>query len=281
MTVVKLPVEILERIVSLLWIKIDDFRKLPSDFDPVVYEEQARHQYLTAVGLRLTRLRDEILVDDATFSIYNAAIHGHKYGQPLELGNAVDLASAEGHLNVLDWWNSSGWPMQYTALAVDAAPTPEVLSWWRNSGLELKYSEESMDMLEAGQADTKALSWWLQQKDLKLKYSARAMDRAGTTEVLDWWFASGLELEWTEDSMDQTDAIAILDWWVQSPLECRFSSRAIRGSSLHVLMWWKARMESGDLRVKFDYAHVLQNIEMLENPLGSDSDSSESEELPW
>ncbi|ORZ33479.1 hypothetical protein BCR44DRAFT_1462417 [Catenaria anguillulae PL171] len=63
-------------------------------------------------------------------------------GTPIEYGHeAMDIASAYGQLDVLQWFAGSGLELKYTAVALDSAiraQNDEVVSWWMESGLEVK-----------------------------------------------------------------------------------------------------------------------------------------------
>jgi hypothetical protein len=57
--------------------------------------------------------------------------------------DALDFASANGHINVLEWWFKSVLELKYTDRALIWASYNghiNVLEWWFNSGLPLKYS---------------------------------------------------------------------------------------------------------------------------------------------
>src|SRR5271154_5506634 len=55
---------------------------------------------------------------------------------------SMDLASKNGHVNVLQWWKDSGLVLIYDYTAMEWASENgrvNVLQWWKDSGLELIY----------------------------------------------------------------------------------------------------------------------------------------------
>ncbi|KAI8801494.1 hypothetical protein BJ742DRAFT_578790 [Cladochytrium replicatum] len=147
---------------------------------------------------------------------------------------AIDEASANGHINVLDWWlnrdDDSTWKPQisWTSAAIDMASANghvEVLKWWHN-------------------VSTRNPNW-------KLKWTKKAMDLASQTghvASLEWWKSSGLELKWSENVMDfasQTGVVESLEWWKSSGLEMKWNENAIvvafQNGHSNVLAWWKGQ----------------------------------------
>jgi len=76
--------------------------------------------------------------DNLTKEYYNSELY---YTE-----NAMDYASANGHIKVLEWWKNSGFILKYSESAMHmAAKAGNVcsLDWWVNSGLELKYDRNT------------------------------------------------------------------------------------------------------------------------------------------
>uniref|UniRef100_A0A6C0EB92 Ankyrin repeat protein n=1 Tax=viral metagenome TaxID=1070528 RepID=A0A6C0EB92_9ZZZZ len=52
---------------------------------------------------------------------------------------ALTLPTIYGHVNVLEWWKNSGFPLKYDPLVLNfylkRFKNSEVLQWWQNSGL--------------------------------------------------------------------------------------------------------------------------------------------------
>ncbi|KAI9317783.1 hypothetical protein DFJ73DRAFT_880348 [Zopfochytrium polystomum] len=138
---------------------------------------------------------------------------------------AINEASAEGRIAMLQWWKESGLPLKYGSRAiVDASFNGhiKVLHWWKKSGLALEYSTRTLDSASAcGRTDL--LQWWKDSR-LKLEYSKWAMHAAsewGHVPVLQWWVESGLKLKYDIDAVDVADRNGhsdVVEWWRDSKL---------------------------------------------------------------
>lgn len=183
---------------------------------------------------------------------------------------AIDIASANGHTDVLDWWLTSKFQLAYSIDSVDLASQNghvNVLDWWVRSGLELKYTEKAMCT-----AHLKVLEWWMRSGTdssirLKLKYSEYAVihaTRYGHIDILKWWvaFVPSVDMRKTYQSDVNPDGVHdpkvvfacviddasayghtnVLNWWVESGLEFAYSANAIdlasQNGHLNVLEWW-------------------------------------------
>ena len=127
--------------------------------------------------------------------------------------DALVLASQNGQIMVLDWWQHAsrrfGLQLQYDNDAMTLASRVgqiAVLNWWKHSGLELKYDQNAlMEASEMGQITV--LNWWL-TSNLELRYDQGTLISAAThghDHVLDWWFSSGLELIYDEFSTEHSN----------------------------------------------------------------------------
>lgn len=90
---------------------------------------------------------------------------------------AMNLASLNGHLRVLDWWvtfgKESGLPLKYSKRAMNLASCYgrfDILNWWFGSGLHLKYGD-----------------WLINNASFDNKFA-----------VLEWWINSGLRIKFNE-----------------------------------------------------------------------------------
>ena len=173
---------------------------------------------------------------------------------------SMNVASANGHVDVLEWWKNSGLELKYTAKAIKVASLNghiDVLEWWKNSGLKLKYYHLIIeDASNYGNIDV--LEWW-KKSGLELTYNYRIIDNAsenGRVDMLEWWKNSGLELKYSQYAIDNASEqghINILEWWKNSGLILQYTKNAMNTASNHgnvdVLKWWK---NSG---LKLKYSH--------------------------
>jgi len=163
---------------------------------------------------------------------------------------AMDGASREGQIAVLDWWKDTGLPLKWTHRALDDASSRvhvAVLNWWKSSGLQMKY-DFAMDYASA-EGHVEILSWW-KESNLPLSYGTGAMDWAsqnGHVQVLQWWKCSGLALEWTTEGVDlasRNGRVDVLEWWKHSGLNVKWTEYAKTSGYRAVLDWWRANEDT-------------------------------------
>ncbi|RDA90997.1 hypothetical protein CP533_3125 [Ophiocordyceps camponoti-saundersi (nom. inval.)] len=148
---------------------------------------------------------------------------------------AVDGASKNGHVRVLDWWwRRSGLPLRYTETALEQASGRGhllVLEWWRDAAAQ----DESI-VLRPG----RSLLWATQH---------------GQTEVLRWWDASGIPVA-HGDSVAKVASrwgrVEVLETWrrLKGDGKLIFDTEVLISSTMHqhvdVLEWWR-RFAHGEL----------------------------------
>jgi hypothetical protein len=148
----------------------------------------------------------------------------------------MDLSSMYGFISILKWWKNSGLELKYTANAMDWASKNghiDVLDWWlKESGLELKYTANAMDWASKnGHIDV--LDWWLKESGLELKYSESSMDWAsknGHVDTLNWWKENVDELKYSKSSIDWASMnghVDVLKWWKKNVDELLYSEYAM------------------------------------------------------
>ncbi|KAI9360864.1 hypothetical protein DFJ73DRAFT_815247 [Zopfochytrium polystomum] len=103
---------------------------------------------------------------------------------------------------------------------------------------------QSVDRIDS----TTALDFLLRHlplDNLRLAYSKKAMDRAKSTEILQWWRNCGMTLWYSKVAIKRASSsgrIDLLQWWKESGLPLQYSARAVRLASaagqVHVLQWW-------------------------------------------
>ncbi|KAG6381918.1 hypothetical protein JVT61DRAFT_539 [Boletus reticuloceps] len=152
------------------------------------------------------------------------------------IAEVIDVASRNGKIVSLDWWASSGLPLEYTEASLEQASSKNhiaVLDWWKRqhlqNGLPLKIGR-SMDMASAaghvgvlecclGKVDV--LGWWL-GSGLQVAFDGEALTgatRHNRSEVLDWWDKSGLPIQYRMCDIEEAleDALGGGDkarrWW--------------------------------------------------------------------
>uniref|UniRef100_A0A6C0E8D7 Ankyrin repeat protein n=1 Tax=viral metagenome TaxID=1070528 RepID=A0A6C0E8D7_9ZZZZ len=116
---------------------------------------------------------------------------------------AMNLASMNGHINVLTWFlNNISKPLYNEAVELASSyGQVAVLEWWKNSGLILYYSDQAMDMASCN-GHVEVLEWW-KNSGLPLKYTAMSLEMAYPRSfsfekhlnVCKWWVKSGLKLK--------------------------------------------------------------------------------------
>ncbi|CAK7270147.1 hypothetical protein SEPCBS57363_003956 [Sporothrix epigloea] len=145
---------------------------------------------------------------------------------------ALDGASKNGYVHVLEWWRRSGLPLKYTEAALEQASAEghvRVLDWWREAAL----ASPSTIVLKPGRSlvfaaqygRVAAIRWW-EESGVHHSFGAnghqdsvcRAASRWGQVEVLELWrelrgddkivFNHQILVEATMYSH-----IAVLEWW--------------------------------------------------------------------
>lgn len=262
-------------------------------FDPSTYTE-----------LGITRY-PKWLIDEASKNNYLDALYLQTQFNLPYTEFAIDHASANGHIGILDWWlaaKESGIVLKYSEDAIDYASRHghlSVLQWWAASGLTIRYSRFAIDRAsENGHVDV--LQWWKQRyvdNQTELKYTIDAIDYAsynGHKNVLNWWKDSALKLRYSKRAIDYASRysdIDILQWWLDYKTErpnltLEYSNDAIdyasRNGHIRVLQWW---LNSG-LPMKYSKcaiisAHMHNNDDVINWWEKSDVDYPEIEEEDW
>ena len=115
---------------------------------------------------------------------------------------AMNNASINNHVSVLDWWLKSGLELKYTNDAIDKACESDrvsVLDWWLKSGLELKYTHDAIDKA-CENNHISVLNWWLinyKSGKVEFKHTENSMNRLTLDETklikqLKWWNDKGI-----------------------------------------------------------------------------------------
>lgn len=135
--------------------------------------------------------------------------------------DAMDLASANGHVEILEWWKQSGLELKYTQNAMDSASHnghTAVLDWWVNSGLRLLYYPLLLDKATID-CRLEVMEWWRTQNKIRYSYSKLAFETA-----LKYWNEDWNEFSFKKETIREDKRIAM--WWFNSGLELRYSLKS-------------------------------------------------------
>ncbi|RFU73292.1 hypothetical protein TARUN_8963 [Trichoderma arundinaceum] len=170
---------------------------------------------------------------------------------------AIDGASKNGHVHILQWWKQSGLPLLYTHVSLEQASGNgliSVLAWWRDAAaldnsIVFKPGRSLLWAARNGQADV--LRWW-HASDMKLGFSggvAWTASRWGHAHVLETW----RKLKGDDDIIFDAE-------------EVMFIATAYR--HVEVLEWWRrfARgqldgMNGRGVKVKFRTRRIQEAVE--------------------
>jgi ATP-dependent Lon protease len=119
---------------------------------------------------------------------------------------AMDNASFNNHIVVLDWWlekyKKENIVIKYSSNAIDNASCnnyTSTLDWWLNSGLELKYTCNAIDNA-SNNNHMSTLDWWLsnyKKGKVEFRYSENTMNKTRLDESqllnqLKWWYEKSI-----------------------------------------------------------------------------------------
>jgi hypothetical protein len=178
--------------------------------------------------------------------------------KPGTIAEAIDSASRGGQVASLDWWLSSGLPLEYTEAALEYASAKNevpVLAWWKHqnkvSSLPLKIGRVMDTASTAG--NVKVLEWWAASQ-LEPKYDRHALHHAschGKVDVLQWWLGSGLQLIFDQDALTgatRHNRPEVLEWWDKSGLPIQYRMCDIEealedaiGGGEAAREWWRRK----------------------------------------
>ncbi|KAL7790460.1 flavoprotein [Trichoderma ceciliae] len=189
----------------------------------------------------------------------------HVYGT-----EAIDGASKNGHVQILQWWKQSELPLLYTNVSLEQASGNGlilVLDWWRDAAaldhsIVLKPGRSLLWAARNGQADV--LRWW-HLSGIQLGYSGGVTwtaSRWGHAHVLETWRKlkgdDGIIFDGEEVTLTATAHrhVEVLEWWrrfargllagmngrgVRVEFPTRRIQEAVEGASEHKLgvqEWW-------------------------------------------
>ncbi|KYK55103.1 hypothetical protein DCS_07065 [Drechmeria coniospora] len=174
---------------------------------------------------------------------------------------AMDGASKNGHVPVLDWWwRRSGLPLRYTEAALEQASGKGhllVLEWWRDAA-----AQDETVVLRPGRS-----LWWATQH--------------GHDDVLRWWDASGVPVahgDAVAKVASRWGHVHVLETWrrLKGDNKLVFDAEVLISSTMHqhvdVLEWWRrfahGELEGMDGRKQLVEFRTCNIEEALEDSIG-------------
>jgi hypothetical protein len=165
---------------------------------------------------------------------------------------ALDGASRNGFVEVLQWWLDSGLPLSYTEKALEFASSKghvEVLDWWNTNSEKL-----------AGTA---------RELPLKVGKSIILAAQSGRVESIEWWENSGIPYS-HEDGVtrlaSQHGHVAVLEkWYTFKGSKMIFDNQVLVGATKNghagVLQWWKEFSRKSGLNVEYKTCDIEEAME--------------------
>lgn len=165
---------------------------------------------------------------------------------------AMDGASRQGFIEVLQWWLDSDLPLYYTDRALENASSRglvEVLEWWRTNSQKLNGTQRELP-LKVGK------SIWLAAQ-------------CGRAQVIAWWERSGIAYSHEErvaTVASQGGHVEVLDlWYSLKGSKMIFDNQVLVGPTKHghaaVLEWWKEASRKWNLRVEYKTCDIEEAME--------------------
>ncbi|KFG84982.1 hypothetical protein MANI_018567 [Metarhizium anisopliae] len=170
--------------------------------------------------------------------------------------------------DVLDFWKQSKWfrdEHMYDAEAVDGASKNghvRILDWWwRRSGLPLRYTETALEQA-SGRGHLLVLEWWrdaaAQDEEIVLRPGRSLLwaSQYGQADVLQWWDASGIPVahgDGVAKVASRWGQVQVLETWrrLKGDNKLVFDAEVLLSSTIHqhvdVLEWWR-RFAHGELQ---------------------------------
>ncbi|PNS15026.1 hypothetical protein CAC42_2255 [Sphaceloma murrayae] len=191
-------------------------------------------------------------------------------------------SSVFGRVEMLQWWHTSPsfLTKKYTAEALDGASRQgflNVLEWWQRSGLPLLFTEQAMEQASS-QGHIAVLEWWKSVAAAKTQNSDAEDDcilkpgksicfaaQTGRADVVRWWVESGIPFSHEEAVSKLASTyghVDVLDvWYGAKDGKPHFDNQVLVSATkmghVDVLEWWK---RSG-LRVEYKTCDVEEALE--------------------
>ena len=196
---------------------------------------------------------------------------------------AIDGASKNGLVHVLDWWLRSGLPLKYTESALEQASSKGhilVLEWWKQASVhQSNYHHEADRRPRHASPDSPTVSPSDVQPALQLKPGKALLAAAQNNQplVLRWWEDSGIPTSHSESVAKIASAhghVPVLDAWRELKGDkMTFDSQVLVGPTkngyVDVLQWWKDYSRDGNKRPRRVEYKTCDIEEALEDSVGS------------
>jgi hypothetical protein len=135
----------------------------------------------------------------------------------------MDIASAYGSVNVLQWWVDNNMPLSYSYKALHNASVNghvNVLDWWKNSKLRLDYNEDVLKVISRqtnSDIIDNVIEWWF-KSGLKISYSSgseliQLASKNGHVKLLNHYKKIGLIGQGFLGMLD-SENVSVLEWWM-------------------------------------------------------------------
>lgn len=166
---------------------------------------------------------------------------------------ALDGASRQGFVNVLEWWQHSGLPLKFSEAALEQASSQghiQVLDWWKSQSTTVDDSNASIDSSKVRLKPGKSICYATQN---------------GQVDVVRWWVRSGIAFphEDTVAKLASTHGyVEILQIWHDlKGSKMIFDNQVLVGATksgnVEVLEWW----EKSGLKVEYRPCDVEEALE--------------------
>ncbi|OAQ74055.1 phosphopantothenoylcysteine decarboxylase [Pochonia chlamydosporia 170] len=205
--------------------------------------------------------------------------------------------------DVLDFWKQSKWfrdEHMYDAEAVDGASKNghvRILDWWwRRSGLPLRYTETALEQA-SGRGHLLVLEWWrdaaAQDEEIVLRPGRSLLwaSQHGQADVLKWWDASGIPVahgDAVTKVASRWGQVQVLETWrrLKGDNKLVFDPDVLLSSTIHqhvdVLEWWRkfahGELEGMEGRKQLVEFRTFNIEEALEDSIG---DADQNRARKW
>ncbi len=224
---------------------------------------------------------------------------------------AIDGASRQGFIEVLDWWRRSGLCMKYTEAALEQASARglvNVLEWWNQHSIEetkssrrsITHSNSHSNISGSGTASPAECEGGSGAPlRLKVGKSILAAAQGGHADVVRWWVESGIPYSHEEGVAKVASAyghVKVLEVWKEAlgdKFATCYDNQVLVGPTKNgfarVLEWWRRQTlgdeeeggeKEGGKRLKVEYK-TCDIEEALEDSVNMEGSEGEEKVREW